>query len=230
MGGLAETQLDGAIQALVKRDGELAGRSSPPMPRSTSWSMRCMPSPSGCWRCVSRWRRICARSSSALKISGDLERIADYAANAAKRVLVLNQLPPAKPIGRAAAGAAGAADPQGSARRLCRAGHRKGAPRSGARTRRWTNVHRPVPRTDHLHDGGCAQYHRLHPSDVHRQEYRADRRPCDQHRGDDPSSGQRRADDRDRVPRRRTEVVVLPDPTGIDGRLRWIDETASKPW
>jgi phosphate transport system protein len=33
----------------------------------------------------------------ALKISGDIERIADYAANVAKRALVLNQIPPVKP-------------------------------------------------------------------------------------------------------------------------------------
>jgi phosphate transport system protein len=35
---------------------------------------------------------------AALKISGDIERIADYAANVAKRTLVLNQLPPVNPV------------------------------------------------------------------------------------------------------------------------------------
>jgi phosphate transport system protein len=35
---------------------------------------------------------------AALRISGDLERVGDYATNIAKRVLALNQLPPVRPV------------------------------------------------------------------------------------------------------------------------------------
>ena len=44
------------------------------------------------------------------------------------------------------------------------------------------HLHLAVPRTAHLHDGRSAQHLVLHPSDVLRQEHRADRRSRHQHR------------------------------------------------
>src|SRR5215469_11783386 len=51
---------------------------------------------------------------------------------------------------------------------------------AGRRARR--DVFEPVPRAADLHDGGSAQYQRLHASVVHGQEHRAGRRSRDQHR------------------------------------------------
>lgn len=97
MGGLAEAQLDGAIQSLVKRDSDLAQRIIAADAKVDeleqeihSFTVRLL-----------ALRQPMAQDLraivGALKVSGDLERIADYAANAAKRVMVLNQLPTAKP-------------------------------------------------------------------------------------------------------------------------------------
>ena len=63
MGGMAESQLAAAIEAVVKRDSELATRSSRPTTRSISWSAISTIWRFGFWRCGSRWRAICARSS-----------------------------------------------------------------------------------------------------------------------------------------------------------------------
>ena len=97
MGGLAEAQLDGALQALPRRDSDLAGRIIAADARidelehdvhALTVRMLALRQP-----VAQDLRQIVG----ALKISGDLERIADYAANVAKRTLVLNQLPPVKP-------------------------------------------------------------------------------------------------------------------------------------
>lgn len=97
MGGLAEAQLDGALQALVKRDSELAGKVIASDTKvdeleqevhSFTVRLLALRQPVG-----HDLRAVLA----ALKVSGDLERIADYAANVAKRALVLNQVPPVKP-------------------------------------------------------------------------------------------------------------------------------------
>ena len=63
MGGMAESQIAAAIEAVVKRDNDLRRWSSRPTPRSITWSAistiwRC-----GSWRCASRWPATCARSS-----------------------------------------------------------------------------------------------------------------------------------------------------------------------
>jgi len=97
MGGLAEAQLDGAVQALVKRDSDLAGKVIASDVKVDelehevhSFTVRLL----ALRQPVAHDLRLIV---GALKISGDLERIADYAANVAKRALVLNQLPPVKP-------------------------------------------------------------------------------------------------------------------------------------
>ena len=115
MGGLAEAQLDGAVQALVKRDSDLAGRVIAADAKVDeieqdvhSFTVRLL----ALRQPVAHDLRMIV---GALKISGDLERIADYAANVAKRALVLNQLPPVQADGRCSAPRpAGAGDCQGS--------------------------------------------------------------------------------------------------------------------
>ena len=120
MGGLAEAQLQAAIEALVSARRRAGGaRSCRATPASTSSNARSAPRPSACWRCASRWRDDLREIVAALKISSDIERIGDYAANVAKRAIALTQSPPMRPVGGIAAhGPAGAADHQGRARRL----------------------------------------------------------------------------------------------------------------
>ena len=64
---------------------------------STSWNARWKAWWCGSWPCASPWRAIC-QIIAGLKISSDLERIADYASNVAKRSIALNQTPPVKPV------------------------------------------------------------------------------------------------------------------------------------
>ena len=155
------------------------------------WSARSSNSSSACWRCASRWRGICGRSSRRLKIAGDLERIGDYAANVAKRTIVLAQFTLPYSIGRprhmaqlvqenlkTIIDAIGESDADKAVEVW----------RSDAGRRR--HVQRALPRADHLHDGRSAQHHAVHASPVHRQEHRTHRRPRDQHRRDGPLRGE----------------------------------------
>lgn len=98
MAGLAESQLSKAIEALEKRDSDLAGRVMTADPEIDALEhfineqtvrVLALRSP------VADDLRLVL---SALKAAGDIERIADHAANAAKRSLVLNQLPPVAPM------------------------------------------------------------------------------------------------------------------------------------
>jgi len=98
MGGLAEAHLASAIQALVRRDSDLAERviaadakidELEKEVQSVTVRMLALRQP-----VADDLRAIV----SALKISADLERVGDYAANVAKRVLVLNKLPPVSPV------------------------------------------------------------------------------------------------------------------------------------
>jgi phosphate transport system protein len=95
---LAEAQLDGALLALMKRDSTLAGKvvaadaKVDEMEQEVhAFTVRLL----ALRQPVAQDLRAIV---AALKVSSDLERIADYAANAAKRVLVLNQLPPVTPV------------------------------------------------------------------------------------------------------------------------------------
>jgi phosphate transport system protein len=99
MGGLAEAQLDGALLSLVRRDSDLAGKvialdskvdELEQEVHAFTIRMLALRQP------VAQDLRTIV---GAIKVAGDLERIADYAANDAKRALVLNQLRPVKPIG-----------------------------------------------------------------------------------------------------------------------------------
>ncbi len=97
MGGLAETQLATAIEAVVKRDSRLATEVVEADTRVDQLEhdieqlvlrLLALRQPMAV-----DLRQILA----ALKTSSDLERIADYAANVAKRSIVLNQAPPVRP-------------------------------------------------------------------------------------------------------------------------------------
>jgi len=99
MGGLAEAQLQAAIEALMARDAEQAGRvvqadaKIDQLERQISTQtirMLALRQPM-----AQDLREIVA----ALKISSDIERIGDYAANVAKRAVALTQSPPMRPVG-----------------------------------------------------------------------------------------------------------------------------------
>jgi len=96
MGGLAEGQLQNAIQALVRRSAELAheviqedGRVDALEQQASALVVRLLALRQPM---AGDLREIVA----ALKISSDLERIGDYAANIGKRVAALSQTPPFK--------------------------------------------------------------------------------------------------------------------------------------
>jgi phosphate transport system protein len=97
MGGLAETQLGTAIQSVVTRDTELAARVVEGDARADQLErdvdnlairVLALRQPVG---------RDLREIFAALKIASDLERIADYAANVAKRSIALSQTPPVRP-------------------------------------------------------------------------------------------------------------------------------------
>jgi len=97
MGGLAETQLASAIEAMVKRDSRLAADVVEADARvdeleqdieSLALRLLALRQPMAV-----DLRQILA----ALKTASDLERIGDYATNVAKRSIVLNQTPQVKP-------------------------------------------------------------------------------------------------------------------------------------
>jgi phosphate transport system protein len=97
MGGLAEAQISGAIQAITRRDAELAtniveaDQKIDELEREIddrAVHMLALRQP------VARDLRAIV---SALRISSDVERIADYAANLAKRAIALAQMAPVRP-------------------------------------------------------------------------------------------------------------------------------------
>ncbi len=98
MGGLAESQLAAAIEAVVKRDSELAARviegddKVDQLERDLdNLAVRLLALRQPMARDL---REIVA----ALKIASDIERICDYAANVAKRSIALSQAPPIQPV------------------------------------------------------------------------------------------------------------------------------------
>lgn len=98
LGGLAEAQIAGAMQSLVKRDSALACRIVEADRKVDAVEADVQ---------AQAVRLLALRQPvavdlrhvvGALKIASDLERVADYATNVAKRVLVLNQTEPLKPV------------------------------------------------------------------------------------------------------------------------------------
>jgi phosphate transport system protein len=98
MGGLAEGQLASAIDAVIKRDSELAAR----VVADDTTVDQLEHEVDGLVVRLLALRQPMARDLreilAALRIANDLERICDYAANVAKRSIVLNQSPAVKPV------------------------------------------------------------------------------------------------------------------------------------
>jgi phosphate transport system protein len=98
MGGLAEAQLAAAIQAVVKRDSELAAEVVEGDVRVDQLEKEVEALAVRLLALRQPMARDLREIISALKIATDLERICDYAANVAKRSIALNQAPVAKPV------------------------------------------------------------------------------------------------------------------------------------
>ena len=98
MGGLAESQLGAAIEAVVKRDSELAAS----VVEGDTRVDQLQHDVDNLVLRLLALRQPVARDLreifAALKIASDLERICDYAANVAKRAIALNQIAPVNPV------------------------------------------------------------------------------------------------------------------------------------
>ncbi|NKD88635.1 phosphate signaling complex protein PhoU [Haematospirillum sp. 15-248] len=94
MGGMAEAQLTAAVQALVRRDSPAATGIIVADHRIDALEQDIHALAVRILALRQPMADDLRAIVSALKISADLERIGDYAANVAKRVLVINQLPP----------------------------------------------------------------------------------------------------------------------------------------
>jgi len=92
MGGLAEAQLAEAIEAVVERDAELAGRTVEADARVDALEHQVQDQVVRLLALRQPMARDLRNIVAALKISSDLERIGDYATNVAKRSIVLSQV------------------------------------------------------------------------------------------------------------------------------------------
>jgi phosphate transport system protein len=97
MGGLAETQLATAVEALVKRDTDLAELVLREDAAIDSLELEVDERAVRLFALRQPMATDLREVVAALKISSDLERIGDLAANVAKRVIALNQIPPIPP-------------------------------------------------------------------------------------------------------------------------------------
>ncbi|HEV2551457.1 MAG TPA: phosphate signaling complex protein PhoU [Stellaceae bacterium] len=98
MGGLAETQLGAAIDAVIKRDGDIATEVIEGDVQVDALERDIESLVTRLLALRQPMARDLRQSIAALKIASDLERIGDYAANVAKRSIALNQTPPVKPV------------------------------------------------------------------------------------------------------------------------------------
>ncbi|MPZ09222.1 MAG: phosphate signaling complex protein PhoU [Kiloniellaceae bacterium] len=94
MGGVAEAQLASAIEALVRRDSDLARKVVAGDEAIDQMDLELDENAVRTLALRQPMANDLREVISALKISGDLERIGDYAKNVAKRTLALNQLTP----------------------------------------------------------------------------------------------------------------------------------------
>jgi phosphate transport system protein len=99
MGGLAEAQLQAAIEALVARDAEQAARVVQGDARIDQFERQISAQTIRMLALRQPMAQDLRQVVAALKISSDLERIGDYAANVAKRAIALTQSPPMRPVG-----------------------------------------------------------------------------------------------------------------------------------
>jgi len=96
MGALAETQLQSAIQALVRRDGEVGQQVVQADSRMDDMEHQVSALAVRLLALRQPVAQDLREVVAALKISSDLERIGDYAANIGKRVIALAQTSPFK--------------------------------------------------------------------------------------------------------------------------------------
>ena len=99
MGGLAEAQLQAAIEALVARDAEEAARVVKSDVRIDQLERQISNQTIRMLALRQPMALDLRQIVAALKISSDIERIGDYAANVAKRAIALTQSPPMRPVG-----------------------------------------------------------------------------------------------------------------------------------
>src|SRR5712672_3447809 len=98
MGGLAESQLAAAIEAVVRRDSELAANVVEGDVKVDSLQRDLDNLAIRLLALRQPMARDLREVFAALKIASDLERICDYTANVAKRSIALNQAPPIQPV------------------------------------------------------------------------------------------------------------------------------------
>src|SRR5436190_18008529 len=98
MGGLAESQLAAALEAVVKRDSALAARVIEGDERVDQLERDLDNLAVRLLALRQPMARDLREIVAALKISSDLERICDYAANVAKRSIALTQSAPLEPV------------------------------------------------------------------------------------------------------------------------------------
>lgn len=97
MGGLVETQMQDCILSLSKRDSTIAERVIKGDARIDAIEHEINDLTVRMLALRQPMAEDLRRIVGALKVSSDLERIGDYAANVAKRSIALNQMPPARP-------------------------------------------------------------------------------------------------------------------------------------
>ena len=98
MGGLAESQLASAIEAVAKRDGDLAAEVIESDTKVDELEREVESLVVRLLALRQPMARDLRQIVAALKIATDLERIGDYAANVAKRSIALDQAPPVRPV------------------------------------------------------------------------------------------------------------------------------------
>ncbi|HUC62168.1 MAG TPA: phosphate signaling complex protein PhoU [Alphaproteobacteria bacterium] len=98
MGGFAEIQLENAIEAVVKRDAELGARTVEADGRVDELEAEVQNQVVRLLALRQPMARDLRNIVAALKISADIERIADYAANVAKRTQALIMSPVVQPL------------------------------------------------------------------------------------------------------------------------------------
>src|SRR5512146_2881006 len=98
MGGLAESQLAAAIEAVTKRDSALAARVIQDDEKVDQLERDLDNLAIRLLALRQPMARDLREIVAALKIGSDIERICDYAANVAKRSIALAQSPPVQPV------------------------------------------------------------------------------------------------------------------------------------
>jgi phosphate transport system protein len=98
MGGIAESQIENAIQCVVRRDSDLAARVIQADDRLDAFEREINAEAVRILALRQPMAGDLRQVISALKIAADLERIGDYAANVAKRAMALAQVPVVRPV------------------------------------------------------------------------------------------------------------------------------------